>query len=180
MRVFSDYKEAYVYLQNVLQNESEAKFIAVINDTVVHYGPEGGFDQEKAKELRLDCYNIRKGGGAMVTSPGDVVFCYATKNKGGIINELLAPFIKNKLLELGIQCEGVGNDLIINERKCSGFMCVDIGSIRYYGGHFSINCNLDLIKQICTKPMKKIPGGLAEYGVTTEQMIEWISEFFDK
>ena len=34
----------------------------------------------------------------------------------------------------------------------------------------SMNVNLDHIKAICKKPMEKVPKGLSEYGITTEEV----------
>lgn len=40
----------------------------------------------------------------------------------------------------------------------------------YTAGFISMNVNLDHIKAICKKPMEKVPKGLSEYGITTEEV----------
>jgi hypothetical protein len=35
-----------------------------------------------------------------------------------------------------------------------------------------------LIKELCTKPMEKTPGGLSVYGITTGEVIKWLQEFW--
>ena len=42
------------------------------------------------------------------------------------------------------------------------------GELLYSAIQISVNCDIDLIKSICTKPMKKQPDGLANYGISTE------------
>lgn len=37
--------------------------------------------------------------------------------------------------------------------------------------------NLDHIKQICKKPMKKVPKGLSEYGITTAEIEQMFLDF---
>lgn len=40
-----------------------------------------------------------------------------------------------------------------------------------------MNTNLDHIKAICRKPMKKVPKGLSDYGITTEEVEQMFLEF---
>ena len=47
-------------------------------------------------------------------------------------------------------------------------------------GFIGINTNLDHIKAICRKPMKKVPKGLSEYGITTEEVEQWFLDFCEK
>ena len=44
----------------------------------------------------------------------------------------------------------------------------------------SINQDLEVIKNVCLKPMVKVPKGLGEYGVTTEEIIDWVEDWFAK
>lgn len=37
----------------------------------------------------------------------------------------------------------------------------------------------NLINQICTKPMIKVPGALSDYGLTTEEVMNWMLEWFN-
>lgn len=40
-----------------------------------------------------------------------------------------------------------------------------------------MNVDLEDIKKICKKPMKKVPKGLSEYGITTEEVEQMFLEF---
>jgi hypothetical protein len=176
MKVYN-HKDAFVHLNYILKNQVEDVFMAVFDETVVHYGSDGGFNIDEAISLKIPTYNIHKRGGAMVTSPGDVVYCFLLKENHPTLNEDLRKFLSNKLSKRNIHVELVKNDLLINGKKCFGFMQNEIGDCYFIGGHISIDCNLDLIKKLCTKPMEKIPGGLGEYNITTDEVIDWLNEF---
>lgn len=51
------------------------------------------------------------------------------------------------------------------------------GRIDYTAGFIGINTNLEHIKAICRKPMQKVPKGLSEYGITTEEVEEMFLNF---
>ena len=177
MKVYN-YKDAYPHLQYVLKTGKEDAFIAVITDTVVHFGEEGGFNPDVAEALNIPYYNIHKKGGAMVTSPGDVVYCFTSKKDNLRFNAKLCDFLSKKLSDKQIPITKEKNDLLADGRKFLGYMQKNLPHISYYGGHISINCNLSLIQQICTKTMQKVPCGLGEFGITTEEVIKWIQEFY--
>jgi hypothetical protein len=44
------------------------------------------------------------------------------------------------------------------------------GRIDFSSAALSINIDLDHIKAICRKSMNKVPKGLSEYGITTEEV----------
>lgn len=72
------------------------------------------------------------------------------------------------------------NDLLINDiYKVASYMTRNIDGILYTAIHISISVDLDLIKQICTKPMNKIPKGLIEFGITTEEVKNFIKKYLD-
>jgi hypothetical protein len=177
MKVYN-YKEAYDHLLYTLQNKKEDAFIAIITDTVIHYGPEGGFDVTKAQLMGIPCYNLQKEGGAMVTSPGDIVYCFTTPFKNSRFNMELRNHLAKKLQARGVIVEQTKNDLLVDGKKCFGFMHRDFGGYVFYGGHISIDCDLPLIQHLCTKPMEKVPGGLSAYQITTEDVIKWLQEFW--
>lgn len=176
MKVYN-HKDAYEHLKYIFQFQKEDVFAAVISDTVVHYGEDGGFDIDRAIDLGLPLFDLKKKGGAMVTSPGDVVYCFLLREEHTELNNDLRQFLAKKIEEKGVSVSLVKNDLLVDNKKCFGFMQNRIGKMYFVGGHISINCNLDLIKQICTKPMEKTPGGLGEYSITTTNVLSWLDEF---
>ena len=177
MKVYN-HKDAYAHLKYIFKRQEEDCFIATIDETVLHYGEDGGFDIEKAISMNIPLFDLQKKGGAMITSPGDIVYCFFLKKDIPTLNNDLRAFLSEKISKKGAKTLLIKNDLLIDDKKCFGFMQNTIGKMHFIGGHISINCNLDLIKQICTKPMEKVPGGLAEYGITTEEVVSWLNEFW--
>ena len=177
MKVYN-HKDAHTHLQYILRSQTEDAFIAVFDEVAVHYGEDGGFDINKAKELNIPCYNIYRKGGAFVASPNDIVYCFCSKNHNMNYNGKLSHFLMKKLLARGIEVEKVKNDLLAFGKKFLGQMYIKIDNIAFYGGHISIDCNLNIIQEVCTKPMEKIPSGLSQYGISTEEVINWLNEFW--
>ena len=177
MKVYN-HKDAYIHLQFVLKAKKQDCFIAVIDETVVHYGLDTNFNRNKALEYGIPMYDIKRKGGAIVASPGDVVYCFSLKENKPALNNKLRRFLANKLSLMNIPVEIVGNDLLVDNKKCFGFMGNKVNDMYFIGGHISIDCNLPLIEQICIKPIEKTPGGLGVYGVTTKDVVEWLQEFW--
>lgn len=72
-----------------------------------------------------------------------------------------------------------GNDVLVEGRKVIGHMRMYLGgACNFYGGHISLTVNLPAIQRVCTKPMEKIPAGLSEFGITREEVEEWLHEFW--
>lgn len=85
----------------------------------------------------------------------------------------LAAYLKEK----GLNAEydgGKHNDVTVDGFKVAGFGIVPIPDTDYlyHGIHVSINADADEINRICKKPMKKVPKGLSEYGITREEIIK--------
>ena len=60
-----------------------------------------------------------------------------------------------------------------------GTMRIELDTIfRFCGGNISLSTNNELIKQICKKPMIKEPVCLGTYGITTQQVEDWLHEFY--
>ena len=170
MKVYN-HKDAFEHLKYLFKFQKEDCFIAVFTESAVHYGEEFWFNEDKAKELNLETFNLQRKGGAIVTSPGDVVYCFFLRHEEKFLNKQISDFLINKLKDKNINIQIVDNDLLIDGKKFFGCMQQQIGRMHFIGGHISINCNLDLIKQICTKPTEKIPGGLSKYQITTEDVV---------
>lgn len=156
----------------ILQQQQEACVYVVAEEPCVVVGTNNGADIGRANEIGIRVVNIHHEGGCIVISPGDVDIGLFTEGYYGrdirdaIINKLIALLSAN-----GLKGEIVDNDLLVNGCKVVGFGSRMYGQILYTAIHISVNANLDLIQQICTKPMKKIPGSLSEYGVNTSDVV---------
>ena len=80
MKVYN-HKDAYIHLNYLLKSQQEDFFIAIFDNTSVHYGEDCSFNFEAAVEKNILCYNIKRKGGAIVASPEDVVYCFTSKKE---------------------------------------------------------------------------------------------------
>lgn len=170
--------EALTHLKYCQTYSKEDTFFGVWDETLVHYGFESEFDQEKVMEKGLRTVNLNRKGGAFVTHKGDIAYAHLTR-QADRFNQSLGSFLANKLIARGLNVVFRDNDWLIDGKKFMGTMMYYLGgNFHFYGGHISINVDLDLIKNICLKPMEKEPIGLSEFGITTEQVEEWLHEFY--
>lgn len=164
-------------VQKLIQLQQEAFVYCVAEAPCAVVGTNGHADIEKAIELGIKVVQINHEGGCIVTNTGDVDVGIFTK---GYYGHQIRDTIINKLVTLlsadGINATIMSNDLIVKDRKVLGFGSRMYGEILYTAIHISLNTDLELVRQICTKPMEKIPGSLSEYGVTTEDVVNILME----
>ena len=177
MKVYN-HKDAYDHLKYIFQFQKEDSFIAIFTECAVHYGKDSGFNIDKAIHLNMPAYDLQRRGGAIVTCPGDVVYCFFLKENIPSLNAEIRKFLVEKIRPRVDSIESVDNDILINGKKCFGFMQTQVGKMHFIGGHISINCNEELIKEVCTKNTNKNPGGLSEHGFTTNDVVSWLNEFW--
>ena len=108
-------------------------------------------------------------GGNVIAFPGDLV-CNWISDKtilGDFVQEVALYLMKKSL-----PIYGDGNDIMANGKKLFGTMSTPYNGTYYEGMFLSFNPNIETIKKICKKEMKKEPIGLAEFGIVPEEMIE--------
>jgi lipoate-protein ligase A len=77
----------------------------------------------------------------------------------------------------GLNASFVSNDIVVDGYKVCGMCITRYGSIDYTAGFIGINTKLEDIKAICRKPMTKVPKGLSEYGIATEEIEQMFIDF---
>ena len=108
-------------------------------------------------------------GGVVVVSEGDI----SVVHFGAIGDKWMrrfADYLIEQYKKRGLKATYEDNDVLIDGYKISGLSATPYGHIQYSTIHIGINTNLEHIKAICRKPMKKVPKGLSEYGITTEEI----------
>ena len=145
-----------------------------------NYGNEEGIDKKYCDANEIPYFYINRTGGTIVMFPGNIIgdAIYATDSVeivGTFINDIFAFLSENKLTP-----SFEGNDILIDNKKIIGISFKKIiDGYYYFGVSISINTDIELINKICTKPMKKIPGALSDYGITTEKVMNWLLEWFN-
>lgn len=151
-------------------------FHVMIETPVVFVHRENQVDKESCKAMGYDVYEAYYNGGTIIGNKGDMAFAHFGAIDNGWYNRFIDHFVK-WLKSKGLNAEFVSNDITVDGYKVCGMCITRYGRIDYTAGFIGINTNLDDIKAICKKPMKKVPKGLSEYGITTEEVEEMFLNF---
>lgn len=151
--------------------------IVVYDQDQVNYGFDSPPDFEYCKKHNIPCVNIGRRGGTFVVNKGDVGFGYITKGLDNSVGELIYNEFTRFLKLKGLNAEQVSNDILVDGYKVFGWAShfyKEYDAI-YITLHFTLSVNLELIQKICTKPMNKQPKGLGDFGITREDIINFLN-----
>ena len=126
-------------------------------------------DEEVCKELGYAVYEAFNNGGTILTEEGDVELGHWYSPENGWRDRFVSYFV-DWLKSKDLNAVYEDNDVLVDGYKVCGTCITRYGRIDYTGIHIGINTNLDHIKAICRKPMQKVPKGLSEYGITSEEV----------
>ena len=136
-------------------------------------------DEVVCAELGYTVYEAFNNGGAILTEPGDVELGHWYTPDNGWRDRFVAYFV-DWLNAKGLNAVYADNDVLVDDYKVCGTCITRYGRIDYSGIHIGVNTNLDHIKAICKKPMHKVPKGLSEYGITTEEVEQMFLDFCEQ
>lgn len=154
-------------------------FHVMVETPVVFVHKERQVDAEKCAELGYEVYEAYYNGGTIVGNSGDIAFAHFGNIENGWMERLIEHFL-DWLKGKGLDATYESNDILVDGYKVCGMCVTRYGRIDYTAGFISVNANLDHIKAICRKPMNKVPKGLSEYGITTEEVEAMFLEFCNK
>lgn len=171
---------------NFMRNNNiiNAACVVPVEDLTVNYGRAADVDIEFCDNHNIPVFYIDRSGGAIVLFPGNVAIdaVYSTTSYQ-MMFDFLSSF-KKYLKEKNIKSDIDGNDLIVEGKKVVGavgeVLPAPFSGLTYIGVSISLNSDPELISKICTKDSVKVPGALSDYGVTTEEVIEFALEWFNK
>lgn len=136
-------------------------------------------NEAHCNSLGYTVYEAFNNGGTILTEIGDVEIGHWYKPENNWKDRFVEFFVK-WLKDKGLNAVYKDNDILVDDYKVCGTCITRYGRIDYTGIHIGINTNLDHIKQICKKPMKKVPKGLSEYGITTAEVEQMFLDFCNK
>lgn len=182
MIIIRTLKEWLETVQGNLTDGQERLGFAVSERTEVGYGFENDADMNYCEKNGIPCYYQKRNGGAIVWSAGNVgiAFVYNNRMRGGFVLSQFLPDLSRYLFQKGLSVTMDRNDVIVDGYKVASAAGYNFGEKyhwTYEGLQISINQDIDTIKKVCKKPMVKVPKGLSEYGITTEEMVEWCSKW---
>lgn len=151
----------------------------VVEHPVVIVHRKSQVDEEMCNNLGYEIIESYNNGGTIVSNEGDVLIGHFYHPENGWKDRFVSYFV-DWLKAKGLNAEFVDNDVLVDGYKVCGMCVTRYGRIDYTGGIISMNVNLEHIKAICKKPMKKIPKGLSEYGITTEEVEQMFIDFCEQ
>lgn len=164
-------------VRNIISEQKEAIVYCVQDSNWAIIGRNGQEDIRKAENLKMKYVQVNNEGGTIVTSPGDVdIGIFTIGYYGNYLKDEIVEKIINKVGENGYAAVLDGNDVLINDRKVVGFGSRMFGKILYTAIQISVDANLDLIRNICTKKSRKEPEGLNKYGISTQDIMEIMTD----
>lgn len=151
----------------------------VVETPVVFVHREKQVDKETCEAMGYEVYEAYYNGGTIVGNEGSIAIIHFQHLDNGWMERFVNYFLE-WLKGKGLNATYESNDILVDSFKVCGMCVTSYGRIDYTAGFISLNTNLDHIKAICRKPMKKVPKGLSEYGITTEEVEEMFLEFCRK
>lgn len=136
-------------------------------------------DETLCHSLGYEVIESYNNGGTIISNEGDVLIGHFAESGNGWYHRFIAYFL-DWLKNRGLNAEFVSNDIVVDGYKVCGMCITRYGRIDYTGGIISMNVKLDHIRQICRKPMMKVPKGLSEYGITTAEVEQMFLDFCHK
>lgn len=158
-------------IQQIINEQRHEIVYGIVNSKLVLISEMKNINEENARLLGYDIKSGLHNGGILVLNKGDFEIGYF----GEYGNSFLNDFIQAMLVFLSsknLNAEYIDNDLLVNGYKVLGCSNRCWYNIMYTGIHIAMNVKIEDIQAICTKPMKKIPKGLYDFGITTEEIEE--------
>lgn len=160
---------------HILSGEHDIGYIIIENPiAIVHQARQ--VDKKTCNSCGYEIYESYNNGGTILANAGDIMFTHV----GEIGNRWIfrfAEYFADWLKARGFNAEYLDNDVLIDGYKVCGLCVTCYGRIDFSSGFLGVNTNLDDIKKICRKPMVKVPKGLSEYGITTEEVEQMFLAF---
>lgn len=172
-------KDAVTTIQDFIVNQKHGIAYCVHDEKSVFVVSPDSVNEDACAEHGYMVLETMHSGGAVVVSEGDVSVIHF----GSLINDWMprfAQYLIDRYKAKGLNATYEGNDVLIDGYKISGLSESRYNRIKYSTIHFGINTNLDHIKEICKKPMKKIPKGLSDYGITTEEVEQMFLDYIEQ
>lgn len=161
-------------VQQLLKNREEACVYSIADIPRAIVGNGGGSDEDVARDLNMLVVHMGNEGGTIISNVGDVDVGLFTHGYYGdhIRDELIRKIADEVKAKTGAEMTLDGNDHMIDGKKVIGHGSRMYDGMLYTAIHFSVYNSIGLIQKVCTKPMKKVPGALSDYGVTTEFVMQ--------
>lgn len=159
-------------IKNHVVNQEEGLFYFIADRTTAFPGFGNEINKQLCDSLNIPIITLPNQGGIIVSNPGSISVGYFAKDFENTFNAELTERISDALRNKGLKVYFDGNDILIdNFYKIASSGTRRLGDLLFCTFHISYEVDLDLIRQICTKPMVKTPKGFKDYGFTQEDVL---------
>ena len=171
--------EAVTTIQDFIANGNYGIAYCVHDEKSIFCTDRNTINEDACAEHGYTVLDTKHTGGVVVVNDCDV----SVVHFGGIGDDWMHRFAKyliERYKDKGLNASFDGNDVLIDGYKISGLSATPYGNIQYSTIHIGVNTNLDHIKAICKKPMVKVPKGLSDYGITSEEVEQMFLDFCEQ
>lgn len=166
---------------NSILNKQEGLFYFVADETIAFPGYGNPINKDICDANNIKVISLPNEGGIIVSGPGSISIGHFSKDLGNTFNKDLTNCLISWLQDLNLNVTLYGNDILIdNTYKVASSGTRNFDGILFSTFHISYSVDIDLIKQICTKPMIKIPKGLEEFGISQKQLEQVLWGYYDR
>ena len=169
-------------LQDYFIDKKEHFTMVIQEEDEVTYGVEEECNIDYCKQHNISCSNRHDGGGTIVHAKGSIGinYIYSHDKYGGFYSydfiKLLAQYLEDKGLNVSVD----KNDILVDGYKVAS--CAENNIPPDYrwcstSVLISMTQNVDLINKVCLKTMLKEPKGLEEFGITANEIVEFINSW---
>lgn len=152
----------------------ENYFISHNKKTYVLVGEQNDVDREFCQKNDIEIIDIKHRGGTIVLDKTAIGFAHIGRDIDNVFsNKMMFDFVVF-LIEKGLDAVLCDNDILIDGYKVASAGKTSFGNETYFTFQFSLKNDRELIEQICTKPMVKVPKGLSDFGLTREDILSFI------
>lgn len=169
-------KDATATIQDFIVNQKHGFAYCVHDEKLCFVAKADDVYAGACAEYGYTVLDTQHTGGVVVVNKGDMSVVHFGVVGNRVMRDF-ADYLIERYKERGLNATYEGNDVLIDGYKISGLSGTVYGNIKYSTIHIGINTNLERIKAICKKPMNKVPKGLSEYGITTEEVEQMFLEF---
>ena len=162
-------------LLNAANRKQNDVFYVVHTTPTIFVSNSEEYNKQFALDNNLNICHTYNMGGTIVTNSGDIDIAIYHKN-GWDIGQKVLEIIRQYLTQYIDNIAICDNDLLVdNKYKIASYASINCGDdVIYSAIHISLQPDLDLINNICTKPMHKIPRGLGAYGLNINNLLQII------
>lgn len=168
--------EADSTIQDYIVNQKHGFAYCVHDVKMCFVASADAVNADVCAEYGYTVIDTKHTGGAVVVSEGDVSVIHFGEVGNSVMHDFVM-YLLDKYKARGLDATYEDNDVLIDGYKISGVSATVYGGIKYSTIHVGINTDVEQIRAICKKPMQKIPRGLSEYGITTEEIEQMFLEF---